>query len=105
MEFRLQTFKKAKKEENKCEVCNRDDGIVYNVREGTAVCQYCGSVKEYSVIDETSEWRNFGNDGSGKSDGGASSGDRTGGNWNTNLDSYGIETTITGGGQNEAYMK
>jgi transcription initiation factor TFIIB len=98
LEYRAANYKKAKSEENTCDVWRKADGIVNNEREGTAVCQYCGSVKEYSVIDESSEWRSFGNDGSGKSDGGRSAGDRTGGNVNMNLDGLGLETTITGGG-------
>ena len=104
LEYRAANYNKLKLEENKCDVCRKPDGIVNNEKEGTAVCKYCGSVKEYSVIDETSEWRNFGNDGSGKSDGGRSSGDRTGGNVTMNLDGLGLETTITGGSIDDSRM-
>lgn len=86
-------------------VCKSQDGIVSNITEGTSVCKYWGSVKEYNVIDESSEWRNFGNDGSGKNSGGVSNGDRTGGNWNTDLESYGIETVITGTNDESSHMK
>lgn len=90
-------YKKAQRNVSRCDECHTPDVVVHNLREGTAVCQVCGSVKEDSVIDESAEWRNFGNDGSGKADGSLSNGDRTGGNVNFDLDSYGMETMITGG--------
>lgn len=104
MEVIHREYKKNKAHELICADCHRNT-VVNNEIEGTAVCTSCGSVKEYNVIDETSEWRNFGNDGSGKSEGGRSSGDRTGSAWNTNLDSYGLDASITGGDSGDKMNK
>lgn len=79
-----------------CTECGARE-VVINEREGTAVCKRCGSVKEYSMIDETAEWRNMGD--------GPSTQDRTGGATNANLESYGIEGTITGNNEDEKFMK
>jgi len=75
--------------------------VVNNLKEGTAVCTNWGSVKESSCIDDTAEWRNFGGD-NGQAH---SSGDRTGGNINMNLEGSGIETAVTGVGSEANALK
>ena len=49
------------------------------------------------MIDQTAEWRNMGGEQSTQ--------DRTGGNTNANLESYGVEGSITGNNEDDAFMK
>ena len=68
--------------------------MIRNVKEGTIVCNRCGTVAETHVIDETSEYRSFSADCS--STGGGNNQARTGGVVNPLLNDFGISTTITG---------
>ena len=88
-------------DQNHCLYWNQKNCIVTNFIEGTEVWNLCGSVKKMQIIDESPEWRNFSNDGSGKADGSRSAGDRTGSGLNMNLDSFGMEASITGGGESD----
>lgn len=75
-----------------CPDCKSKNTIFNNETNGTRVCKAWGSVQEINMIDETSEWRNFGGESSGPDM------NRVGGPVNQNLDSGGISTTITGQG-------
>lgn len=57
-----------------------------NRKEGTIVCTSCGLVQKSSIIDETSEWRNFDN-----SDNTAN---RVGGKLNPYLSDFGLSTVV-----------
>jgi len=78
--------------EELCPDCKSRNTIFSNETNGTRVCKACGSVQEINMIDETSEWRNFGSESSGPDM------NRVGGPVNSNLDSSGISTVITGQG-------
>eukprot|EP00357_Protocruzia_adherens_P036247 CAMPEP_0114988284 /NCGR_PEP_ID=MMETSP0216-20121206/9511_1 /TAXON_ID=223996 /ORGANISM="Protocruzia adherens, Strain Boccale" /LENGTH=289 /DNA_ID=CAMNT_0002351043 /DNA_START=52 /DNA_END=921 /DNA_ORIENTATION=- len=45
-----------------CKECKEDINIITNYTEGNIVCTNCGLVLDEKLIDEASEWRNFGND-------------------------------------------
>jgi transcription initiation factor TFIIIB Brf1 subunit/transcription initiation factor TFIIB len=56
------------------------------------VCTACGLVQQSRIIDETSEWRNFGSDhGDGKSNA-----NRVGGRLNPYLSDFGLSTVVKG---------
>jgi transcription initiation factor TFIIIB Brf1 subunit/transcription initiation factor TFIIB len=64
-----------------------------NRKEGTLVCTSCGIVAKSGLIDETSEWRNFGNDNGGEAH---SSANRVGGRLNPYLSDFGLSTVVNG---------
>lgn len=56
------------------------------------MCTACGLVQQSRIIDETSEWRNFGSDhGDGKSNA-----NRVGGRLNPYLSDFGLSTVVKG---------
>ncbi|CAI2372425.1 unnamed protein product [Moneuplotes crassus] len=87
---------KAQMESAFCDDCHTRSVVVHE-REGTRVCKNCGDVKEFSMIDESAEWRNMGTEKSVM--------DRTGGNLNPHLENYGVESNITGTNAEESFMK
>lgn len=84
-------LQKIKAMEEMCPECKQRGTIVTDITNGNRVCQACGVVQETNLIDETSEWRNFGSESSGGSDM-----NRVSGPINTALDGGGMSSTITG---------
>ena len=74
----------------KCEDCGRQGKFALNRKEGTIVCTNCGLVAKSQIIDETSEWRNFGDEG-------PSSQNRVGGKLNPYLSDFGLSTCVQQG--------
>jgi transcription initiation factor TFIIIB Brf1 subunit/transcription initiation factor TFIIB len=60
-----------------------------NRKEGTIVCTACGLVQKSRIIDESSEWRNFGDEGD-------STANRVGGKLNPLLTDFGLSTVVNG---------
>lgn len=83
---------KMKNMEAVCSECKAKNSIFTDETNGTKVCKACGSVHEVNMIDETSEWRNFGSENTGADM------NRVGGPVNTQLDNSGLSTVITGTG-------
>ena len=73
----------------RCEECRKQGCFVHNRKEGSIVCTNCGLVQKSRVIDETSEWRNFGDEGK-------STADRVGGRLNPFLTDFGLSTVANG---------
>ena len=65
--------------------------LITNQKQGNVVCQICGLVQAARIIDETAEWRSFGEADSGKADM-----NRVGGKINPYLSNSGLDTAITG---------
>jgi transcription initiation factor TFIIB len=82
---------KIKQIEAFCSECKARNTIFTDEVHGTRVCKACGTIHEMNIIDEASEWRNFGSESSGGADM-----NRVGGPVNSSLDSGGISATITG---------
>ena len=74
----------------KCTDCGKAGNFAINRKEGTIVCTACGLVQKSSIIDETSEWRNFGNDNGD----GQSNANRVGGKLNPYLTDFGLSTMV-----------
>lgn len=73
----------------RCDECGKVGQFALNRREGTVVCTGCGLVQKSRIIDETSEWRNFGGEGE-------STANRVGGRLNPYLTDFGLSTVVNG---------
>ncbi|CAI2372477.1 unnamed protein product [Moneuplotes crassus] len=85
-----ESLNRQRKLEAVCPDCKAVNSIVTHHVEGKRVCKSCGTIQEIHLIDETSEWRNFGSEGNGADM------NRVGGPVNNNLDNGGLSTVITG---------
>lgn len=74
----------------KCQEC-KGESLIQNTKQGNIVCQICGLVQSSRIIDETAEWRNFGDD-----DGNKTNMNRIGGVINPYVSNSGIETSVMG---------
>jgi len=78
----------------KCEEC-AGQFLITNSVMGTICCQTCGLVQSARIIDESAEWRSFGESNDGKTDM-----NRVGGKVNPYLSNLGIETNVKGNNAN-----
>lgn len=91
----MENLKRIRDMESICPDWKAKDSIVTDPVEGKRVCRACGTIQEVNIIDETSEWRNFGSEGNGADM------NRVGGPVNNHLDNGGLSTVITGPGDNK----
>jgi transcription initiation factor TFIIB len=69
----------------------KSEGMVTNAKQGVVVCTTCGLVISSRIIDESAEWRNFGESDDGKTDM-----NRVGGKNNPFISTGGLDTHISG---------
>jgi transcription initiation factor TFIIB len=85
-----------------CNECKAVNSIVENHASGVLVCNNCGLVKESKIMDEASEWRNFSAESTNSR---GSDPNRVGGPTNPLLEHCGIDTVVTGVGENSSLSK
>lgn len=85
-----------------CSSCNAENTLIIDFSSGQIACTNCGVVIEDRIIDETSEWRNFGSENPGN---GNTDHNRVGGPINPYLDEVSLSTKIATKNKKSALAK